>query len=328
MKEAIPPLLLSFTVMPSSRKKRKMHHCVSGAAVFAALLLLCPDCVSADATPATTPVMRGRHHAQAHIADNGRAHHVRRNATTGSSGRYGHSAVYLPYKKQVLFLGGQIGTRGSSFTNEVLALDMTLSYDARNPAPPPDFAEGLPPTAWAASAVDAQQRIWMIGGVTQNCQDESTAYLLEDGSKWTATGQDHKGSRPPRRRQAQAVVLDDGSMQSSIYVFGGIAEAHTCSLETVGYLAMDSWNATDPDNAGAAQTTPWKGQIELQKVLPNGPPVSDYVAVRLQQTDSILYLGGQDATGRLLEMDRILRYNTTSKFWSMHVSRGFLRMLL
>lgn len=261
------------------------------------------------------------HPARDRIAHDAHANgmHARRNETSTTSGRYGHSAVYLPYKRQVLFLGGQVGTRGSFFTNQVLSLDMTLPYDARNPSAPPELASGLPPTAWAASTVDAQQRVWVIGGITEDCDDEASAYLLEDGSQWKAVGKDRKGAKAPRRRQAQAVALADGSMEASIYVFGGIAESHTCSLETVGYLAMDSWNATDPDHAGSAQTTLWTSQPELQTVLPNGPPVSDYAAVRLQQTDSILYLGGQDASGRLMGFDRILQYNTTSKLWSMPV---------
>ena len=312
--------------MAAPRKRRKMNCACSTLATLALLVL--PESAAADATATTVMQHRARHAHVPRELPNASIQQMRRNETAAATGRYGHSAVYLPYRKQVLFIGGQIGSRGSFFTDDVLALDMSLPYDSRNPSSSSDFAGDLPRTAWAASTVDAQQRVWVIGGITEDCEDEATAYLLEDGNTWKAVGRQNKGNRPPRRRQAQAVALDDGSMHSSIYVFGGIAEAHTCSLETVGYLAMDVWNATDPDNAGAAVTVPWKDQIEVKKSLPNGPPVSDYAAVRLHQSDSILYIGGQDASGRMLEMDRILQYNTTSKLWSTHVGPSYARGLL
>lgn len=269
-------------------------------------------------------------------------------------GRYGHSAVYLPKRDQVLFIGGQVGTQGTYITNDVLSLNLSAPYFSHsssiangtdlsnhtifssgnsdvlfesqnaNPRQETNLTSDLPPNAWAASAVDDQERVWLIGGVTQDCQNDAAAYVLEDtldeeevnrysARSWRAIS---PARRPPRRRQARAVsVPQNGTAVNSgdgIYVFGGIAEPYTCSLETVGYLAMDDWQAWS--NGTVVGTSPWEA--------PDGygePPVSDYAAVQLGETDGIVYLGGQTASGKLVEMDSLLLYNTTTGLYSSQV---------
>lgn len=289
------------------------------------------------------------------------------------TGRYGHAAVYLPSQNQVLFIGGQIGSRGLYITNDVLSYNLsassrslssshhhsfavppddsgsTTSTDSRRPRRPnpallPDLSANLPPNAWAAAAYEGQKdddggggAVWMYGGVTQDCTNDAAAYVLNlNDSLWTAvenvSSVTHRAASPPRRRQAQAVHMLD---TATTYIFGGIAEPHTCSLDTVAYLAMDVWaypvdsttNATGKGDSTRShptidhivQTLPFY----LSGIKSNGshyePAVSDYAAVPLSGRDGIVYIGGQTAGGELVPMDEVLYFNTTLQEWRRKV---------
>lgn len=259
------------------------------------------------------------------------------NASSFTHGRYGHAAVYQQYRNRVLFIGGQIGTSGTYITNDVLSLDLNKPYtrhstlsgftESTNPALVPELSVNLPPSAWSAYAVDAQERIWIIGGVTQDCEDDAAAYVLQDAATWIPV--DLGQYRPPRRRQAGAIAINNGTKDSSLFVFGGIAEPYTCSLETVGYLAMDIWNATStPIAAPPVVSVEWQGPAASNTSLPltrnseYEPALSDYAAVSLPNEKAIIYIGGQDASGKLASMDQLLVFNTSTFVWSKESATG------
>ena len=256
------------------------------------------------------------------------------NATI-SNGRYGHAAIYQQYHNSILFIGGQIGTSGTYVTNDVLSLDLNKPYsrfstisgftETTNPALIPALSSGLPPNAWSAYAIDAQERIWLIGGVTQDCESDAVAYVLQDGSSWTPVDLGHY--RPPRRRQASAIAVCNGTEDSSLYIFGGVAEPYTCSLETVGYLAMDIWNTTTTTAATPlVNSIPWETpsntslRLERQNSNRYEPALSDYAVVSLPEEKVIVYVGGQDANGNLASMDEVLLFNTSTSTWTTDVS--------
>ena len=132
---------------------------------------------------------------------------------------------------------------------------------------------GLPPHAWAAVTVDNKERIWVIGGVTQNCASDSLAVILESG-KWSTVALPPTSSIPPRRRQARAITTLPGLSAitnlptSNIWVWGGIAEPYTCSFDTVigGVITLYlKKKAADHAIRDVQQTS---------DIDPNGPPVS------------------------------------------------------
>ena len=232
-------------------------------------------------------------------------------------GRYGHGSVYLHETNQVLFLGGQVGSTGTYITNDVVVLDLDEAYpSASNPRSISAYSQGLPPHAWAATSVDTDQNVWVIGGVTQDCAADGLTTVLK-GSDWTTANP--TGHVPPRRRQAQAVAVSNSSSlavdETQFWVWGGIAEPYTCSLDTVGYMGMDMWSTISRSIA----TYSWASQVG--KTIPKDyrPPVSDYAAVLLRDGVSIAFIGGQVAQGDLAEMDQILTFDTVERTWSLKV---------
>lgn len=237
------------------------------------------------------------------------AHHLPAN-----DGRYGHSAVYIPSQEKVLFLAGQLAQAGLYITNDVLALSTTSAYPSATNPDEADLSTGLPPHAWAATAVDDAERVWMIGGVTQDCGTNAVAYVLDHTSKWQPVSV--KPRAPPRRRQAQAVPFyNSTSGQTDLLVFGGIAEQYTCSLDTVGYMGIDRWRTNQADTSARITTTAWDSRRADAGSF--APPVSDYAAAIVK--DSFLVLGGQTAAGELVELDRVLRFDLASERWSVKV---------
>lgn len=167
-------------------------------------------------------------------------------ANTPSEGRYGHSAVYLPTNNTLLFIGGQVGDNGTTITSQVLSFDLAspflwgsrpVSAIPNNPSPATELTSRRIASAWAASAIDSSNRTWLIGGVTESCERDPIAWTL-DGAEWSVPTL--TGRRPPRRRQAQAVVVPNYlSGKDDVWVFGGIADEYTCSETTSGYLGID-----------------------------------------------------------------------------------------
>lgn len=244
------------------------------------------------------------------------------NATTGQA-LYGHVAVYLPSSEQLLLIGGQIGESGTVITKEIRTFNLysELLYGPRptsvipdNPSLDPYLSSTLPPHAWAAATVDTQERVWLIGGLTQDCRIDGAAYVLDAGGEgWTSPVASPRA--PPRRRQAAAVaVLNATTHLDDIYVFGGIAEAWTCAGETIGYLGMDRWSTASTEVESIPWATPESATSRYE------PPVSDYTASLLGDGASIAVVGGQTTDGVLAHMDEVLVFGTKKRAWSLQVS--------
>lgn len=239
---------------------------------------------------------------------------------TLTRGRYGHSAAYLKSKDKVLFIGGQLGESGNYITNDIVALDLSKPYPCpSNPSPQPALAAGLPPHAWAASAVDDRERVWLIGGVTQDCNADSLALILDpETGKWTAAAT--LPIAPPRRRQAQAVAVESpsGNKTFDLHVFGGIAEQFTCSDKTVGYTGLDTWGTSDEGNVTMRSLVKPEEGFDPAFL----PPISDYAVVRLV-LEQIVFIGGQRADGSLVDLRQILVYHTLTDEWELKVRRFY-----
>lgn len=241
-------------------------------------------------------------------------------ASTPSEGRYGHSAVYLPANNTLLFIGGQVGDNGTTITSEVLSFDLASSFrwGARpisgspdNPSPASELAYGRIASAWAASAIDDSNRTWLIGGVTESCERDPIAWVL-DGAEWSVPAL--TGRRPPRRRQAQAVVVPNYlSGEDDVWVFGGIADEYTCSETTSGYLGIDRWDTI----SGGVESFKWASPANALKSFQ--PPVGDYSATALAGGASIVVVGGQTAGGNLVEMGSVLVFDTKTREWTSPV---------
>lgn len=237
-------------------------------------------------------------------------------------GRYGHSSVYLASSNSILFIGGQVGESGTFITNDVLELDLNQPFpSATNPTQRPELSVGLPPHAWAAVTLDNEGKIWVIGGVTQDCAEDSLAVVLDQKSgKWSTVTLPSTSSIPPRRRQARAITTLPGLSPitnlptSNIWVWGGIAEPYTCSFDTVAYLGIDLWDTS----AQVAQTFSWSsfgGGLQGYK-----PAVSDYTAVVLRDGVRVVFVGGQAASGDYVGLREVLVFDTKEQSWSLQVS--------
>lgn len=328
----------SMLVTSSRKRRRKPCSCLQASSTLAVLALLCSLGLAGgvrgkEQAFETVPVTRySSGDSASQHGQHGRVDSGSYSNSTSPGGRYGHAAVYQQYTNKILFIGGQIGTTGTFVTNDVLSLDLSKPYspfstvsgftETTNPALVPSLSVGLPPNAWSAYAVDAQERIWLVGGVTQDCESDAVAYVLQNASDWTPV--ELGNYRPPRRRQARAISVNNGTEDSNLYIFGGIAEPYTCSLETVGYLAIDIWNTTTTDAAPSVQSISWEApEAPLHLDRPGGiqePALSDYAAVSLPGEKAILFIGGQDASGKLAPMDEVLLFNTSTAEWSRQVS--------
>lgn len=276
--------------------------------------------------------------------------------------RYGHGSAYLASTKSLLLFGGQIDAeagQGTYVSNDVLVFNVSSPYTqaaqdsttptvGENPDLVPDLSSGLPPGAWSAvTASDTD--VWVIGGVTEDCQNDAPAYVSRQQhleypgeARWQPV-QPQGSVQPPRRRQAKAVILPASNnsimsdVTSSIYVWGGVAEKHTCSLEKVAYLAMDIWHLnSNRTQVSSVDVVTWSEATNASHssssssehtLVSSAPPVVDYTMTALKDSDGIAVVGGQDAEGRLVTMENILVFNTTTQAFCQKVSLGSLPSL-
>lgn len=216
----------------------------------------------------------------------------------GYPGRYGQTTIALPpgvnvsdtlgsNSSTVLFIGGQVTGSGTYISNDVLYLSPRLPFAGPRSAQPnpvlvPGLSNGLPPRAWGTGARDAAGRLWVIGGVVEDCQKDAGAYAWifrqnMTNVEWVPITPSLK---PARRRQASLIpilrrnytaianhshspadtppaspnvteypisvsISNDTAIENTDYDFvvpGGIAEPYTCSPETVAYLGVDRWS--------------------------------------------------------------------------------------
>jgi len=263
------------------------------------------------------------HHRRAAPSAHANASAVVDASASLAKGRFGHSSVYLPNSNALLFIGGQIGKLSSEgetlITNDVLALNLSAPFDstAHQPVASPDLARLVMPQAWAATAVDRAGEIWTIGGLTQDCAADAVATVLDVARETSVPAITASG--PPRRRQAHAVAVADPTTgaadnATSIYVWGGLAEPYTCSIDTVGYLAIDIWRSS------ASGRTVRSLQFKPPRNAPEGyrPPVSDYATAALDD-GRIVVIGGQTTDGSLTPMSRVLVFDPVASNWSTTV---------
>ncbi|PWN49630.1 hypothetical protein IE53DRAFT_380403 [Violaceomyces palustris] len=279
------------------------------------------------------------------------------------SPRWGHSASYLPSHDVVLFVGGQTDKNGS-VTNDVFGLDLSpLSSNASSPDASSSklwtrlSSEGLPPHAFASSAVtkdsqpDSIERLWVVGGLTENCAVDAPMYMWS-----TLTGDWRNGTwttptvhnAPPRRKGAKAIQVPPstalgGSNSSStsditsFMVLGGVSDKSVCMAEngkkkSLDYHSLDFWstNSTSfaPGNRSASftpvQAVPMSVRsLALDKSMSDLSLV-DYATVlipgnpranpnRPAHSDRVLFLGGRDTSGGIAPFD---------EFWVLELDTG------
>lgn len=227
--------------------------------------------------------------------------------------RFGHTAIYNTEDDTIVFVGGQLDVNTSStteITNQALSLD-PASVESELEAMK-SWSKNLPANAWAASAVDNRERVWLIGGLTADCSKDATVHVF-DGQKWSSPKL--KPKAPPRRRQARAVAFSNSTTGGTdIFVLGGIAERETCSEGTIGYRGIDRYDTV----SNTVETFGWDAPAGAKSDFE--PPVSDYTATLLSDGKTIAVIGGQTASGAFSPMKSILLFDIVKRRWTMQVS--------
>ena len=244
--------------------------------------------------------------------------------------RWGHTSTYLPSQDVVLIVGGQTSKSGN-ITNDVFALDVSELRSSNNQTSSGSSnkwtrlsSEGLPAHAFAASVLESKaggNDLWLIGGVTQDCNTDAPAYrwTAPQGnltqSKWTNVTLDNA---PTRRRGASAVGI---ATSDSFMVVGGTADASVCYTGTKSGKEAQSYSGVDVWLPGRSS----QSSVEVQSLAIDARlesmPLSNYATVVLPGnatassgvSDRVVFLGGRDASGELAKLNRI---------WAMDLSTG------
>ncbi|KAN0065529.1 hypothetical protein ACQY0O_001366 [Thecaphora frezii] len=300
--------------------------------------------------------------------------------------RWGQTAAYLPDHNAILFVGGQTNKQGS-ITNDVYALDLsgtrakTGANDQRSARGPSHrsnrwirlSSEGLPPHAFAASTVTgsssssasdgaAGEKLWIIGGVTQDCQKDAPAYY------WSApSGDITRGSwsnltvqgAPVRRHGARAIQLPNSYLDSivsstqvvsqsggsslsitsmtnssgtTVMVVGGTADSSVCYTvsgdnRSVRYVGADLWNAgaSYKQRRPASFVRSFGLDTKLQSL-----PLVDYSTVLVpgdksssgDASDKVVFIGGKVGSGELAQLERLWVLNLRSGNWERWTTSG------
>ncbi|KAG0143154.1 hypothetical protein CROQUDRAFT_661648 [Cronartium quercuum f. sp. fusiforme G11] len=296
--------------------------------------------------------------------------HPKKNTTNDNSsifpGRYGHISIYLPsfilsgsdLGPVILYIGGQIKGEGNYITNDVLMFQTRKSYQPRtanepNPQLIPFMSKGLPPIAWASGEIDSNGRIWIIGGVVEDCQLSRMAFIYDliegHSASWEPWQNLNPNFVPVRRRQARAVrVIRDTTSSGPIsyrntslspsshftnnslisnqtytmnglqghtelWILGGVSDSYTCSSSVVGYLGIHKWD-TPTSSVHPLQLNHDSGTGHTTTLL--RPPISDYSTAALLPTGrKIAYIGGQLSNGTFAGMECLLVLDTTNERW-------------
>lgn len=235
------------------------------------------------------------------------------------AGRFGHSAAYLPSENSILFIGGQIAHEGTFITNDVV----TLNLDSGTTSQAPNFARHLPPKAWTASAITPDEEIWLVGGIAEDCAADTAAVYSKPNNATEWISAQPLPAAPKRRKLAHAVVLPNGSTNSSqLYIWGGVSEPYTCSADVEPYTSLDVWQL----DTQTVRSTDWSTMFGLSQDWPEQhlPPVTDYVALPLPDSEQVMYIGGRTTAknGQLLYLSRFNRIallDTDKLSWSQQV---------
>ncbi|SPO32367.1 uncharacterized protein UTRI_02924 [Ustilago trichophora] len=266
-------------------------------------------------------------------------------ALTPPTKRWGQTATYLPAHNVILVVGGQTSLSGA-ITNDVYALDVSdmspasMASNSSAQSWQRLSSDGLPAHAFAAASavvdpVDGLEKLWIVGGIAQNCALDAPAYVWSapigniTAGKWSAVYTDN-GVTPTRRRGAQAVALRSGN-STSIMISGGSFDNTTCASTSGVYQGVDMWTQTSSSSAtststgietahvGIDMTNTAYASIRSLALDPRmrGLSLTDYTTVTLPANGTcgskILFLGGKDQSGSLAPMDR---------FWALDVATG------
>ncbi len=270
-------------------------------------------------------------------------------AVAPPSRRWGQTATFLPAHNVVLVVGGQTGLSGA-ITNDVWALDVsglssnTSSSNATSQSWRRLSSEGLPAHAYAAASsvidpADSSEKLWIVGGVTQNCVQDAPAYVWSapvgniTAGNWTAVYPDN-GVSPSRRRGAKAVALATTN-STSIMVSGGTYDVSTCASSNGTYMGVDMWSQSSSFSTSssplissssatahvvidiAAGTSYSSVQSLALDPRMRDFSLTDYTTVVLPANgtcgEKVLFLGGKDQNNNLAPLD---------KFWALDVATG------
>lgn len=330
-----------------------------GDEVFPAVVAINPTSNSTpDSTAATTVVQGDSGHTLTIIFEqpNGTENNV---TVTPPTRRWGQTATFLPKHNVVLVVGGQTSLWGE-ITNDVYALDVSdLSTAELSNATTQTWqrlsSEGLPVHAFAtastlADPVDGTEKLWIVGGVTQNCAQDAPAYVWSapagdiTAGSWSAVYADN-GVSPSRRRGAKAITFASAN-STTVMVSGGSYDATTCATSNGTYMGVDMWTQTLSTSSSSSSTASAPSSGSSTSLIANAPESAhfgidyttstyatvssvaldprmtdfslvDYTTVRLPATttcgEKILFLGGKDNTGSMAPLDR---------FWALDVPTG------
>lgn len=233
--------------------------------------------------------------------------------------RYAQNAVYSAVEDKVYFLGGMTNTPTSDtdpleLSQDFFSLDLSQPFDISSPSYT-QLANG-PATAWAAASMGFNDSsLWVIGGATASCDNDSLVHQYDVASgAWIAPQVDSTAMAPSRRREYSAVRA--GQLETELYLFGGTTGVHSCSTETIWYDSMDVLQTaprlveSDTSTISMVDTPQW---LAVNANL-LGMGYNDQAAVALQ--DGIVYLGGRREDGLWQPMTNLLLYNTTTSEWS------------
>lgn len=279
-------------------------------------------------------------------------------------GRFGHSSIYLPPPlNQILIFGGQLDSNSTEvvITNTVLNYRVGGEYLWRdgsgsaipnNPTTQESINDDEQGFAFGGSTISLKdETVYLFGGLKSSgdCSQEgggedlglirsfnfnSSSYSTSssEGNWKDESLEDWKPRTPPRRRQVFSfTIFNSTTLSNDFWVLGGISDKYSsCSSgggdaviqgegEVVGYMGIDrfspltrqveSFEWKEPNN----KSNDWIGQ-----------PISDYRVEVLGDGSTIVVLGGQTRNGELVQMDKILSFNTELREWFLQVRDLFL----
>ncbi|TKY85996.1 hypothetical protein EX895_004821 [Sporisorium graminicola] len=257
--------------------------------------------------------------------------------------RWGQTATYLPTHNLVLVVGGQT-TLAGEITNDVYALDVadmsaaSLASNSTAQSWQRLSSDGLPAHAYAAASAavdpaDGTEKLWILGGITQDCATDAPAYVWSapvgnaTAGTWAAVHSDN-GVIPARRRGAKAATLASAN-STSIMVSGGYFDATTCASSNGTYMGVDMWSYSSSSvHSNSAIETAHVGidmtgtaYASIQSLALDSRmrdfSLTDYTTVVLPANgtcgEKVLFLGGKDQTGSMAPLN---------KFWALDVASG------
>ncbi|CAO1615913.1 unnamed protein product [Parajaminaea phylloscopi] len=269
-----------------------------------------------------------------------------------TTGRWGQTASYLSGGRTVLFVGGQV-SNGShvSLTNDVFALNVSSIETNSTSGPTEPWKQlpsnGLAPHAFASHIMlgkDENERLWIVGGNTDNCSDVSAWTWSPNGSNdlnssWTAVNSGEDG----RRSGAVAIEVPSqaASVNASSYLLLGgrdaLADCRHSAIkqqkrDTAASLSADLWTFATGSSSGegSARDSAVPSVVGIALDTRNGDfSLQDYSTVTLPgessvagDTTSTMFLGGLTASSQYASLDTLWVFYPWVGTWSQVPTQG------